>query len=220
MQANEDELQKALNDITNQNPGTNTGTAPTMDASEAPADITPPANAVPAANPTPDASALVDGITGATETSQAPAGADLGAAPELSMPSFGAMPSNEQPATDSATTFTAPVAPTETAPSVVAPGAPEVTPEAMPTPEAAPAAVDTSNLDSVKSSILKDLAPLMDKIQADPEKKFEIYSDMLEANNDTSVVGAAYETARQIGDESKRGEALLSLFEKIEQLEH
>lgn len=219
MQANEDELQKALNDITNQTPGENTGTVPTTDASEAPAGIMPPADAVPAANPTPDASALVDSITGAAEANQAPASADLGATPELSVPNFGAMPGNEQPAADPATAFTAPVAPTEATPSV-APSAPEVTPEAMLAPEAAPVAVDTSNLDSVKSNILKDLAPLMDKIQAEPEKKFEIYSDMLEANNDTSVVGAAYETARQIGDESKRGEALLSLFEKIEQLEH
>ena len=219
MQANEDELQKALNDITNQTPSENTGAVPTTDASEAPAGIIPPADTVPAANPTPDASALVDSITGTTEVNQAPASADLGAAPELGTPNFGVMPGNEQTAADPATAFTAPVAPTE-ATSSVAPSAPEAMPEAMPAPEAAPAAVDTSNLDSVKSNILKDLAPLMDKIQAEPEKKFEIYSDMLEANNDTSVVGAAYETARQIGDESKRGEALLSLFEKIEQLEH
>lgn len=233
MQANEDELQKALNDITNTTPDNNPGMITTADATEPAAGITPPADTTPAANPTPDVNAMVESITsGQAEPVAVPATPDLGVPAAPPVPDLG-MPAASEPSTLENTT-PAPENPTSTPENATS------TPEnAIPTPEntvltapapagvtpapaeAAPIAnLDLQNLDSVKANILKDLAPLMDKIHVEPEKKFELYTDMLAENNDASIVGPAYETARQISDEEKRGEALLSLFEKIEQLEH
>lgn len=233
MQANEDELQKALNDITNTTPDNNPGMITTADATEPAAGITPPADTTPAANPTPDVNAMVESITsGQAEPVAVPATPDLGVPAAPPVPDLG-MPATSEPSTLENTT-PAPENPTSTpenatsTPENTIP-TPENTAPAVPAParvtptpaEAAPIAnLDLQNLDSVKANILKDLAPLMDKIHVEPEKKFELYTDMLAENNDASIVGPAYETARQISDEEKRGEALLSLFEKIEQLEH
>ena len=233
MQANEDELQKALNDITNTTPDNNPGMITTADATEPAAGITPPADTTPAANPTPDVNAMVESITsGQAEPVAVPATPDLGVPAAPPVPNLG-MPAASEPSTLENTT-PAPENPTSTPENATstpenAIPTPENTAPAVPAParvtptpaEAAPIAnLDLQNLDSVKANILKDLAPLMDKIHVEPEKKFELYTDMLAENNDASIVGPAYETARQISDEEKRGEALLSLFEKIEQLEH
>lgn len=233
MQANEDELQKALNDITNTTPDNNPGMITTADATEPTASITPPADTAPAANPTPDVNAMVESITSSqAEPVAVPATPDLGVPAAPPVPDLG-MPATSEPSTLENTT-PAPENPTSTPENATstpenAIPMPENTVPAVPAPagvtpapaEAAPIAnLDLQNLDSVKANILKDLAPLMDKIHVEPEKKFELYTDMLAENNDASIVGPAYETARQISDEEKRGEALLSLFEKIEQLEH
>ena len=233
MQANEDELQKALNDITNTTPDNNPGMITTADATEPAAGIAPPADTTPAANPTPDVNAMVESITsGQAEPVAVPATPDLGVPAAPPVPDLG-MPATSEPSTLENTT-PAPENPTSTPENATstpenAIPTPENTVPAAPAPagvtpapaEAAPIAnLDLQNLDSVKANILKDLAPLMDKIHVEPEKKFELYTDMLAENNDASIVGPAYETARQISDEEKRGEALLSLFEKIEQLEH
>lgn len=233
MQANEDELQKALNDITNTTPDNNPGMITTADATESAASITPPADTTPATNPTPDVNAMVESITsGQAEPVAVPATPDLGVPAAPPVPDLG-MPAASEPSTLENTT-PAPENPTSTPENATstpenAIPTPENTVPAAPAPagvtpapaEAAPIAnLDLQNLDSVKANILKDLAPLMDKIHVEPEKKFELYTDMLAENNDASIVGPAYETARQISDEEKRGEALLSLFEKIEQLEH
>lgn len=233
MQANEDELQKALNDITNTTPNNNPGMITTADATEPAASITPPADTTPAANPTPDVNAMVESITsGQAEPVAVPATPDLGVPAAPPVPDLG-MPAASEPSTLENTT-PAPENPTSTpenatsTPENTIPTSENTVP-AAPVPAGvtpAPAEVapitnlDSQNLDSVKANILKDLAPLMDKIHVEPEKKFELYTDMLAENNDASIVAPAYETARQISDEEKRGEALLSLFEKIEQLEH
>ena len=196
MQANEDELQKALNDITNPAPASDAeGTIASPDATETAAATPVAAEPTIAVNPTPDAGAMLGNTFGETVTS----------APEVTAP-------NEPAAPEVAASVTAPeVAAT---PATISATDPQ-TPSAF---EAASAGNPV--LDSVKSSILKDLAPLMDKIPMAPEKKFELYTDMLAENNDASIVSPAYEAARQISDETKRGEALLELFDKIEQLEH
>lgn len=233
MQANEDELQKALNDITNTTSDNNPGMITTADATEPAAGITPPADTTPAANPTPDVNAMVESITsGQAEPVAVPANPDLGVPAAPPVPDLG-MPAASEPSTLENTT-PAPENPTSTpenatsTPENTTP-TPENTVPAAPAPagvtpalaEVAPITnLDSQNLDSVKANILRDLAPLMDKIHVEPEKKFELYTDMLAENNDASIVAPAYETARQISDEEKRGEALLSLFEKIEQLEH
>lgn len=195
MQANEDELQKALNDITNSAPASDAeGTIATPDATEAAAATPVAAEPTVAVNPTPDAGAMLGNTFGET----------VATTPEVAAPNEPAAPEVAAPVT---------VPEVATTPATIS----ATDPQTSSAFEAAPAG--NPALDSVKSNILKDLAPLMDKIPMAPEKKFELYTDMLAENNDASIVSPAYEAARQISDETKRGEALLELFDKIEQLE-
>jgi len=76
--------------------------------------------------------------------------------------------------------------------------------------EAAPAVGDTS----VKAEIMRDLFPLMDKVQVEPEQKFDIYREMLDTTKDSTMVADAYAAAKNIADETKKAEALLYLLKK------
>ena len=129
MQANEDELQKALNDITNTTSDNNPRMITTADATEPAAGITPPADTTPAANPTPDVNAMVESITsGQAEPVAVPATPDLGVPAAPPVPDLG-MPATSEPSTLENTT-PAPENPTSTPENATS------TPEnAIPTPE-------------------------------------------------------------------------------------
>ena len=90
MQANEDELQKALNDITNSAPASDAeGTIATPDATEAAAATPMAAEPAVAVNPTPDAGAMLGNTFGETVTS----------APEVAAPNEPAAPEVAAPVT-------------------------------------------------------------------------------------------------------------------------
>ena len=112
----------------------------------------------------------------------------------------------------------APAAPAAPAPAepVLAPApAPEV-----PAPEApAPAEVPQNlNTTEIKKAALRDLVPLLDKINMDPTQKFDIYRNIFEDLKDYTVLDPAYHAAREIADETKRAEALLYLVESIDKM--
>ena len=87
------------------------------------------------------------------------------------------------------------------------------TPTTEETPEQVP-----QNATEVKKAALRDLAPLMDKVQMDDEDSFNIYRDMFEELNDYTVLEPAYQAARGITEEEKRAEALLYLIEAIDKM--
>lgn len=74
----------------------------------------------------------------------------------------------------------------------------------------------SSDLEKVKESMLKDLFPLMDKINVMPEQKFKIYKQMIESTQDKSMIVAAYEAVKGIADETTKAEALLYLVEQAD----
>lgn len=76
---------------------------------------------------------------------------------------------------------------------------------------------DTS-LKEVKDAALRDLLPLMDKISLDPSQKFDIYKNVIDDLGDNTVISSAYDSAREIADESERGEALLYLIKSIDKM--
>ena len=78
----------------------------------------------------------------------------------------------------------------------------------------APAPASTDMKD-VKEAALRDLAPLVSKLDVDASKKFNLYRNIREELHDDSVVASAYETAKEIADDQERGEALLYLVESI-----
>lgn len=100
--------------------------------------------------------------------------------------------------------------PTETEKPVDAPiTQPIETPTTPPTPA-------SENLDEIKQDALQDLRPLVEKLNLAPEEKFDIYLLLLRSINDKTLIGPAYEAARNISDETTRAQALLDVVKEID----
>ena len=101
----------------------------------------------------------------------------------------------------------APEAPVEAAPEVVTTETTtEVTPEG------------TLSTAEVKKAALRDLVPLLDKININKSQKFNIYKDIFEELKDYTVLEPAYQAARELEDETERANALLYLVESIDKM--
>lgn len=74
----------------------------------------------------------------------------------------------------------------------------------------------TEDLEVVKKEMLRELFPLMDKINLKPEQKFRVYREMIESTQDKGMVAKAYESARMIENEQQKGEALVFLLEQLD----
>lgn len=117
-----------------------------------------------------------------------------------------------------------PVAPVEM-PDLTA-SAPEPIPEPVPTAEPAPTpepAVESTettsqNTNDIKKAALRDLMPLLDKVNMNANEKFNLYRDIFEELNDHSVLEPAYQAAREITDETTRANALLYLVQSIDKM--
>lgn len=104
---------------------------------------------------------------------------------------------------------------------------PAPTPEApAPTPEPAPT-VEAPSIESipqslstteVKKAALRDLVPLLGKVNMDQVQRFNIYRDIFNELKDYTVLEPAYQAAREIPDEKERAEALLYLVEAIDKM--
>ena len=111
-----------------------------------------------------------------------------------------------------------PLPPTPAAPAA---DADVTTPDAIISP--APAAPDAaampaadSTLESIKQQALGELRPLVDKLQVEPDEKFDIYLLLLRSTDDKDLIAPAHEAAKAIADESKRAQALLDIIKEID----
>lgn len=75
-----------------------------------------------------------------------------------------------------------------------------------------------TELDAVRSNALIDLLPLLDKVEMTPEETFNMYMLAIQARNDESLVGRAYDAAKAIVDDVKRAQALLTVVREIDYL--
>ena len=133
-------------------------------------------------------------------------------------------PKVEAPAPEPVT----PVAPVEmpdlatSAPEPIPEPTLEPTPTAEPAPAPEPAIESTKaipqNTNDIKKSALRDLMPLLDKVNMDANEKFNLYRDIFEELNDHSVLEPAYQAAREITDETTRANALLYLVQSIDKM--
>lgn len=168
-------------------------------------------------NPTPtvdnDLQKAIDDIT--KTTNQDPVFADPVAAPS-SVPegdtgelaeSVGPFPAPEPPAP---APMPAPEMPAPAAPAFEAPAAPVIS--------EAPAEAPSLNMHEVKEAALRDLAPLIGKMDLPASQKFNLYRDMFENLRDYTAIEPAYQAAKNIADEHERGEALLYLVESIDKM--
>lgn len=98
--------------------------------------------------------------------------------------------------------------------------APAPEPEAAPTMEKEniepiPQSLSTNE---VKKAALRDLIPLLDKTDMNASQKFKIYRDIFDDLKDYTVLEPAYHAAREIPDETERANALLYLVESIDKM--
>ena len=186
-QANDNELQKAIDDIAKtENPANAEGATSELEAK------IQNQMGVPPVPPVPEAPA----VTPAAPT----LGADLNAAAPAAPAAEPVLPGANVPgAAEDAIEGTPAAAaavpePESAAPVVATPVAPE------------------TDVESVKTNMMRDLFPLMDQVDVDPERKWEIYKQMIDETGDTSMIGAAYEAVKGIEDEKIKAEALLYLI--------
>lgn len=194
----ENELQKAIDNIT-QNGGLSD--APADAAAELEAKIqdqmgTPPVPPMPPAGDGPDGA-----LPPTDDAAQAAPAEPADATPEMEIPqimgSGSEIPAPEAPAT----------------PEVAAP---EVAVPAEPSMEVTPNIGGDADINTVKEAMLRDLFPLMDKVDMAAEEKFDLYKTMIDSSNDKSMISAAYEAAKGIADEKQKAEALLFLIRKAD----
>ena len=85
----------------------------------------------------------------------------------------------------------------------------------QPAVDTAPSSINTTE---VKKAALRDLAPLISKININKSQKFNIYKDIFEELEDYTVLEPAYQAARELEDETERANALLYLVEAIDKM--
>lgn len=98
---------------------------------------------------------------------------------------------------------------------------PTATPEVRSTPDDADRN-DTStgslDLDNIKNNALKELRPLIGKVDLPAEEKFDTYLMLIRSTDDTSLIEPAHAAAQNISDEKRKAEALLDIIKEIDYL--
>ena len=133
--------------------------------------------------------------------------------PELNVPA-------PEPATMPPMPQSAP-APAIPAPAIPAPAIPApapVVPEPAPVPVQSMFNSPNLNTRQVKEAALRDLIPLLDRLNMTPSQKFNICRNIFEDLRDYTVLEQAYRAATEITNETERAEALLYLVESIDKM--
>ena len=81
-----------------------------------------------------------------------------------------------------------------------------------------PVSDGNNNLDGIRKSALNELRPLVDKLELQPEEKFDIYLLLLRNTDDTTLIAPAHAAAQNITDETRRAQALLDVIKEIDYL--
>ena len=94
-------------------------------------------------------------------------------------------------------------------------------PDPIATPEPAPMTPPANNsadqdLADVKQAALTELRPLIDKLDVDPEEKFNTYLLLVRSTDDKDLIAPAHEAAKAITDEAKKAQALLDIIKEID----
>jgi hypothetical protein len=113
-------------------------------------------------------------------------------------------------------------APAQDNPAAPAPAEPMPTPTTSAPESSAPASDPTTALggdpalDNIKQQALGELRPLVDKLNVDPEEKFDTYLLLLRSTDDKDLIAPAYQAAQGITDEARRAQALLDVIKEID----
>lgn len=70
----------------------------------------------------------------------------------------------------------------------------------------------------IRKSAMKELLPLIDRIEMDAKKRFELCRKMYETLKDKAVLAQALNAAKKIDDDKERAEALYFLVDTIDEV--
>lgn len=110
---------------------------------------------------------------------------------------------------------------TSAQPAAQLPPLPDLPPEPVVQPKpaktsAAVTPVADNDLDNVKNEAIKELRPLVDKLNISAEEKFDTYLLLIRSTDDKTLIAPAHEAAKNIADESRRAQALLDVIKEID----
>lgn len=110
---------------------------------------------------------------------------------------------------------------TSAQPAAQLPPLPDLPPEPVVQPKpaktsAAVTPVADNDLDNVKNEAIKELRPLVDKLNISAEEKFDTYLLLIRSTDDKTLIAPAHEAAKDIADESRRAQALLDVIKEID----
>lgn len=76
----------------------------------------------------------------------------------------------------------------------------------------------SDDLESIKKNALQELRPLVDKLDINPEEKFDTYLLLLRSTDDKALISPAFAAAQAITDEARKAQALLDVIKEIDYL--
>lgn len=82
-------------------------------------------------------------------------------------------------------------------------------------PSAPVTGTPSGDLSTLKQRALSELSPLIGQLEQTPEEKFRTTMMMIQAADDQTLIGAAYEAAQKITDEKAKAQALLDVINEI-----
>lgn len=85
------------------------------------------------------------------------------------------------------------------------------------TAAAAPPVVG-DDLTPIKNEAINELRPLVDKLNLQPEEKFDTYLLLLRSTDDRTLIAPAHAAAQAIIDEARKAQALLDIIKEIDYL--
>lgn len=113
-----------------------------------------------------------------------------------------------------------PTAPSDNSLPPTFPVADTPAPVASSSPSPSPLSVGDPNLETIKKDALNELRPLVDKLDVNPEEKFDTYLLLIRSTDDRDLIAPAHDAARSIQDEARRAQALLDIIKEIDYLSH
>lgn len=74
------------------------------------------------------------------------------------------------------------------------------------------------DLTPIKNEAINELRPLVDKLNLQPEEKFDTYLLLLRSTDDRTLIAPAHAAAQAITDEARKAQALLDIIKEIDYL--
>ncbi len=81
--------------------------------------------------------------------------------------------------------------------------------------DSSPAPGVSGDLDSIRSSALQELTPLLSELEQEPEEKYRTLMMIIQSSDNQDLIKQAYEAAENIDDKKTRAEALLTIVNEI-----